>query len=558
MALIRSRGVSMSGIADFINLAGAVALLLWATRMVRTGIERAYGGVLKDKLRLAVGNRFSAAFAGFLFAVALQSATAVALIIASFTAAGYVTAAIGIATLLGADFGSAFVVRILRYDLSLLVPILLLLGTIAFRASEERHWRQLGRILFGLGLLLLSLKLIGQASDPLRSSQILPVLFNYLASDWISAFLLAALLAWSFHSSVAAVLLVASLADKHLLPDALIIPLVLGINFGAAVIAALLTKNAEANARVVPLGNVVIRGLMTLLALALQFIFQIAPGQLAVHPGDAVVMAHLAMNGAVLVLGLPFAAVVARLLERFLEPTAGQPANDDRLSALNSADLLHPQQAISNATREVLTVCDKTEIMLNSIFELYEHWDIKKTQRIEALDDQIDTIHRDIKFYLARISQTALDEQSAEQCQSLLGATIKIEQAADIISQNMLTRARKKHERNAAFSAEGWAELCAMHHEVVQNAHLAFNLLVNRNVEYARQLVARKEVVRQLVKASEEQHLQRLRQGNAASFESSSLHIDTMRDLKEINSLFVSIGYPLLEGEGLLRGSRLL
>ncbi|WP_200844365.1 Na/Pi cotransporter family protein [Rhizobium sp. 18065] len=548
----------MSGIAVFINLAGAVALLLWATRMVRTGIERAYGGVLKDKLRLAVGNRFSAAFAGFLFAVALQSATAVALIIASFTAAGYVTSAIGIATLLGADFGSAFVVRILRYDLSLLVPILLLLGTIAFRASEERHWRQLGRILFGLGLLLLSLKLIGQASDPLRSSQILPVLFNYLASDWISAFLLAALLAWSFHSSVAAVLLVASLADKHLLPDALIIPLVLGINFGAAVIAALLTKNAEANARVVPLGNVVIRGLMTLVALALQFIFQIAPEQLAAHPGDAVVMAHLAMNGAVLVLGLPFAAVVARLLERFLEPTAGQPANDDRLSALNSADLVHPQQAISNATREVLTVCDKTEIMLNSIFELYEHWDTKKTQRIEALDDQIDTIHRDIKFYLARISQTALDEQSAEQCQSLLGATIKIEQAADIISQNMLTRARKKHERNAAFSAEGWSELCAMHHEVVQNAHLAFNLLVNRNVEYARQLVARKEVVRQLVKASEEQHLQRLRQGNAASFESSSLHIDTMRDLKEINSLFVSIGYPLLEGEGLLRGSRLL
>ena len=88
----------MSGIAVFIHLAGAVALLLWATRMVRTGIERAYGGVLKDKLRHAVGNRFSAAFAGFLFAVALQSATAVALIVASFSAAGYVLPAIGVAT----------------------------------------------------------------------------------------------------------------------------------------------------------------------------------------------------------------------------------------------------------------------------------------------------------------------------------------------------------------------------------------------------------------------------------------------------------------------------
>ena len=113
--------------------------------------------------------RSSSAFAGFLFAVALQSATAVALIVASFSAAGYVLPAIGVATLLGADFGSAFVVRILRYDLSLLVPVLLLAGPVAFRASEARGWRQLGRILFGLGLLLLSLRLIGEASEPLAA-----------------------------------------------------------------------------------------------------------------------------------------------------------------------------------------------------------------------------------------------------------------------------------------------------------------------------------------------------------------------------------------------------
>ncbi len=547
----------MSGIAVFINLAGAVALLLWATRMVRTGIERAYGNVLKEKLRLALGNPVTASVAGFFFAIALQSATAVALIISSFVAGGYVTSAIGIATLLGADLGSAFVVRILRYDLSLLIPVLLLTGTIAFRASEARDWRQAGRILFGLGLLLLSLRLIGEASDPLRGSEILPIVFNYLSRDWITAFLLAALLAWAFHSSVATILLFASLADKHLLPPMLIVPLVLGANFGAAVIGAILTKNAEGNARVVPLGNVVIRGLGTLVALALQFLFVLHPEQLASQPGDAVVYTHLAINAAVLLFGLPFSGIVARLLERLLAAPAVEGGEHTRLSALNPADLSNPRQAISNATREVLTVCEKTEIMLNWIFDLYEHWDTKKMQRIEALDDEIDTIHRDIKFYLARISQTALDEQSAAQCQTLLGATIKIEQAADIISQNMLIRARKKHDRDTVFSGEGWAELSAMHIEVLKNARLAFNLLVNRDIEHARQLVDRKEAVRNLVRTSEEQHLQRLRSGNAASFESSSLHIDTMRDLKEINSLFASIAYPLLEQKGLLRDSRL-
>ncbi|NKN37686.1 Na/Pi cotransporter family protein [Agrobacterium sp. a22-2] len=551
----------MSGIVVFINLAGAVALLLWATRMVRTGIERAYGNVLKEKLRLAVGNRITAALAGFFFAVALQSATAVALIISSFVAGGYVSSAIGIATLLGADLGSAFVVRILRHDLSLLIPVLLLMGTIAFRASEARDLRQAGRILFGLGLLLLSLRLIGEASDPLRSSEILPLIFNYLARDWITAFLLAALLAWAFHSSVATILLFASLADRALLPGALIIPMVLGANFGAAVIGAMLTKNAETSARIVPLGNVAIRGFGTLVALGLQFTFDLSPALFADKPGDAVVLVHLAINAAVLLLGLPFCGLVAKVLESLLAAPA--PVNhvadkDERLSSLNTADLAHPRQAISNATREVLAVCEKTEIMLNWIFELYETYDQAKMQKIAKLDDEIDHIHRDIKFYLARISQSELDEASAAQCQTLLSTTIKIEQAADIISQNMLTRAAKKHDRKTVFSGEGWSELTAMHNEVVKNAHLAFNLLVNPDVEHARQLVARKEAVRNLVRLSEEQHLQRLRAGNVASFESSSLHIDTMRDLKEINSLVVSIGYPLLEGEGMLRRSRLL
>lgn len=550
----------MSGSIVFINLAGAVALLLWATRMVRTGIERAYGNVLREKLRLMVSNRVSAAAAGFFFAIALQSATAVALIISGFVASGYVSTGIGIATLLGADLGSAFVVRILRHDLSLLIPILLLLGTAAFRTSEARNWRQLGRIFFGLGLLLLSLRMIGEASDPLKHSDLLPIVINYLSKDWITAFLLAALLAWAFHSSVATVLLFASLADRNLLTPQLIIPLVLGVNFGAAVIGAMLTRNEERDARIVPLGNVAIRGLGTLLALGLQMTYPLTPDLFADHPGDAAVVVHMLINAAVLVLGLPFASLVARLLGRFLQPppNALTIAPEGRRSALNPADLGDPRQALNNATREIVTVCDKIDLMLSGIVEVFERPNTERMTRIEMLDDEVDHLHRDIKFYLAKVSQTALDPKSAALCQELLSAAIKLEQAADIISQNMLTRARKKQARNIDFSAEGWQELLEMHNEVVKNARLAFNLLVHADVEHARQLVSQKEVVRNMVRMSEEKHLQRLRDGNIASYDSSSIHIDTIRDLKEINALVVSIAYPVLESAGMLRQSRLL
>jgi phosphate:Na+ symporter len=550
----------MSGMVVFINLAGAVALLLWATRMVRTGIERAYGDVLRQKLRLAIGNRVTAAIAGFFFAIALQSATAVALIVAGFVSSGYVTTAIGIATLLGADLGSALVVRILRQDLSLLIPVLLLAGTIAFRASESRNWRQVGRILFGLGLLLLSLRLIGEASTPLKTSEILPVIINYLSRDWITAFVLAGLLTWAFHSSVAAVLLLASLADRALIPPVLIIPLVLGINFGAAVIGAVLTRGERVDARIVPLGNVAIRGLGTLIALAAQMTFELQSSIFSAQPGDAVVLVHLAINLAVLVLGLPFCGIVGRILKVWLTPPAApdEIGAESRMSALNPEHLADPRQAIANATREVLTVCERIELMLTWIFDVFDTPDKQKVRRIEELDDEIDETHREIKFYLAKISESRLDEKSAAQLQDLLGATIKLEQAADIIAQNMVTRARKKDSRKITFSSEGWHELKALHQEVLKNARLAFNLFVNADVDHARQLVAQKEVVRTMVRSSEEQHMQRLRDGNDNSYDSSSIHIDTMRDLKEINSLFASIAYPVLASAGMLRKSRLL
>jgi phosphate:Na+ symporter len=548
----------LSGSVIFINLAGAVALLLWATRMVRTGIERAYGDFMRQQLRYALGNRANAAAAGFFLAIALQSATAVALIVSGFVASGYVSTGIGIAALLGADLGSAFVTKILRHDLSLLIPLALIAGTISFR-TNSRRWREIGRILFGLGLLLLSLRLIGEASMPLKESRILPIIIAYLTQDWITAFLLAALLAWAFHSSVAAILLFASLTEQGLVPSALTIPFVLGINFGGAIIGAMLTRGEEKAARIVPLGNVLIRGFGMILALVLQLFLQLKPEAYFSHPGDAVVWVHIIANAAVLIIGLPFAMQIARLLEQTLpEVKKEEPKPLDHVSALNPIDIGNPPRALDNATREVIAMCDKIEVMLTRIFEVYDKPDAQHIDFIEKLDDSVDRYNSHIKMYLARVSRNELDEEAARRQQDLLSAAINLEQVGDVISQNMLAKAKKKQNRNAVFSDEGWKELSAMHQRVIRNARLAFNLIVNRDLDHARQLVQEKETVREMVRESEEKHIKRLAGGNAASIETSSIHIDTMRDLKEINSLLVSIAYPVLSQAGQLRTSRLL
>jgi phosphate:Na+ symporter len=551
----------MSGSVVLLHLAGAVALLLFATRMVRTGVERAYGDVLRHRLRSVLRNPVLAILAGAALAICLQSATAVALLVGSFSGAGIVGGTSGLLAVLGADVGSALVVKLLSFDLSLLVPLCLAAGTAMFMATERRDWRQFGRILVGIGLLILSLRMIGEASEPLRESQILPVVVNYLSGDPVTAFLLAAVMTWLFHSSVAAILLVVALASRGLVPVELGLVLVLGANLGGGVIAVMLSRAAIPKARIVPLGNLLMRGTGALAAL-LVLIFVAPPlAWLGASAPEQMIHGHIAFNLMLALLGIPLAGLVHRLAGRIVALSApdAQPESlaATELSALDEAALNTPSQALANATREVVRVCETVEIMLQRIIELYVQADQDKIDALSALDDRVDRKHAAIKLYLAKVTSRTLSEADALRCQELIGACVKLEQVGDIIVRNMLVHVQKKFDRGLEFTDQGWRELRAFHTSVVANAKLAFNVLVSRDPETARQLVQEKDRLRDLEKRSSQSHFERLREGTAKSVETSSIHLDTIRDLKQINSLLASMAYPVLEEQGLLSGSRL-
>jgi phosphate:Na+ symporter len=551
----------MSGSVVLLHLAGAVALLLWATRMVRTGVERAYGDGLRRRLRSTLQNPLMAVAAGTGLAIALQSSTAVALLVGSFVGSGIVGGTPGLLAVLGADVGSSLVVKLLTFDLSLLVPICLLAGTIIFMSTDRRDWHQLGRILIGLGLLFLSLRMISDASEPLRESQILPVVVNYLAGDPATAFLLAAIMTWMFHSSVAAVLLITALAARGIVPLELGLVFVLGANFGAGIIAAVLSRTALPDARTVPLGNLIMRGVAAIVALVALVLLKPPLNWLGATEASQLVHAHIVFNGGLALVGMPLAGFVFYLAERIValgkKQTASEALASAEISALDEKALDTPSLALANATREVVGVCETIEIMLKQIIDLYAHADRDQIKALAALDDRVDRKHAAIKLYLAKISARQLSKSEALRHQELLGACVKLEQVGDIIVRNMLAHVQKKLDRGVEFTEEGWRELTAFHSTVLANARLAFNVLVSRDPETARQLVEEKDRLRSLEKKASRSHFLRLSEGTAKSVETSSIHLDTIRDLKEINSLLASIAYPVLEEQGLLRGTRL-
>jgi phosphate:Na+ symporter len=550
----------MTGSVVLIHLAGAVALMLYATRLVKTGVERAYGDVLRHKLRATLQNPIMAVLAGTGLAIALQSSTAVTLLVGSFAGAGIVSGLAGQLAVRGAEIGSALVAKLLTYDLTLLVPLCLIIGTFLFMATESRDWRQKGRILVGVGLLILSLEMIGQASEPLRESPLMPMIINYFSGDPITAYLLAALITWLFQSSIASVLLMATMAGRGLITPELGVVLVLGVNLGSSIIAPMLTRNSEPGVRIVPVGNLLMRGMGSIVMLVLVMTFKPQIGFLGATASDQIVNAHILFNVIILIAGLPLAGLVYRASEKIVAlgaKQAAEPVQITELSALSETALSSPPQALANATREVVRVCETVEIMLKRIIELYENADEDKINALAALDDRVDERHAAIKIYLAKLIRNPLTEDQALRCQELIGACVKLEQVGDIIVRNMLVHVRKKMAQGLEFTPEGWQEITAFHSAVLANARLTFNVLVSRDTETARQLVEEKDRLRDMEREASNSHFLRLRDGTLKSIETSSIHLDTLRDLKQINSLLTSIVYPVLEERGLLRGSRL-
>ncbi|VAW16410.1 Sodium-dependent phosphate transporter, partial [hydrothermal vent metagenome] len=347
-----------------LQLAGAVTLLLWAVRMVRTGVERAHEPALRRALRGSGSGLVKAAGMGTVIAILLQSSTAVAILAAGFAGQGILSVSTGLALMLGADLGSSLVVQVLSFNLSGLIPVLLIAGGVLFFKSRSRNLRQTGRILMGIALILVSLGMISSATQPLRDSEVLPMIIGYLKGDFVTAFLLAAAFTWLAHSSIASVLLIATFAAEGIVPLELGISFVLGANLGGGLIAAALTRSMVVEARRIAIGNLMFRGIVSIVILFSLHLLKLPLDSLGGDVARQLINLHLAFNLLLVVLCLPLVRFVEKLVSRFIS----DPVNGDSgllpveaASALDYGVINSPRLALASATREIMRMAEVIE-----------------------------------------------------------------------------------------------------------------------------------------------------------------------------------------------------
>ncbi len=547
----------MNATTILIELVGGIALLLWGVRMVRTGVSRALGSSLRGLLRRAAGNRFSAAAAGLLVTVPLQSSTATAIITGAFADRRMIGLAAALAVMLGADVGTAVAAQLLAIDLRWLSPVAIIAGFALFVASRTAKRRQIGRALIGVGLIMLALRLVVGSSEPLRESPALAAVLAALENDIVFTAALAALLTWLSHSSIAVILTLAGLVGAGVVPAVMAIPFVLGANAGAAVAPFVATVGSSPAGRRPALGNLVMRGSGAVLALGtLPWTAPLI--REALGSGAALVLnLHLAFNVALAVVMLPLVGPIARLVEMLL---AEKPSDaEDRLRPrhLDPDALASPAVALANASREALRLGDAVEGMLGRSIQAFARQDPELVKAIEAEDDVVDALHEAIKLYLTRLNQEELDPEESQRCVEILTFTTNFEHIGDIIDRNLMELAEKKIKGGLRFSAEGMAEIEAFHARIAQNMQLALTVFMRGDIAMARQLIAEKTAIRNMEIEAVEHHLARVGRRLPETLQTSSLHLDVIRDLKRIHSHIAAVAYPILERAGELRKTRL-
>ena len=546
---------AVSGHMVLLHLLGGVALLIWSARLLKTGVLRAFGERFRRAIGQATAHPIRACLVGIAVAMGLQSSTATGLIVVSFAERGLITLAAALALMLGADIGSTLVVLALSFNLSAVVPALLIAGVAAFMLASSGIVRHVGRMIIGLALMILSLGMIVGASQSLRESEVLALVMQRLADDTILAFLIGALLAWLVHSSVAMVLLILSLTSASLIGTELALALVLGANVGSGVIPLVLSLRAPQSARRVLVGNLAFRFVGACLALgALEPLAEEIVLMNAAAPRQ-VALFHVAFNVALAIVFLPLTGLTAKLLDRFM---VDKPKSSERtIEHLDDALLDRPGLALGSATREVMRLADMVEIMLREAILTFGEDGEERRQAVKRLDNSVDRLQEEIKLYLTRLTRNPLSEEDGRRAFDLILFTTNLEHIGDIIDKSLLELAAKKHRLHLTFSPAGWDEIQALHQRVMDQMRLGMTVFVTADPKMARELVIEKDRIRDAEREATESHLRRLREGTVASIETSALHLDILRDLKRINAHITSVAYPILEASGELRASRL-
>lgn len=547
------------GTFNFSILIGGFAFFFLGLRSTRKGIELVAGDRLRAFMGRIAGNRFAALFFGALITFILQSSGATSAMLVNFAETGLMSLFQATAVLLGSDIGTTFVVILLSIrkitDISLSI---IAIGFFWELIARSRRFKNIGAIILGFGLVFYGMFLMAQAAEPLKQSGVAMNVFAYLADNPLAAIIIAALISAAIHSA-ATIGIAIALAFAGTISFEAAIPIVLGANVGTCVTAILAGFGSGVAGRRVALAHTISKVIGV--AAIYPFIPQLA-GFIdktdifferfvpAYHAGVAahIAIAHIMFNIALALVFVPVLKPLVRLVE-FLMPMQQQKEETFGPKYLDKSALETPPIAFAYAKREIMRIAIIANRLFENSLKMFSRGEDYKDaiELTDVEDDKIDKLEKAVRFYLAEISAEKLSDEQAQHQLALVSIASDLEEIGDIISKDMVQLAEKKGKWHRLFSDDGWQDLRNFQNKVVENFTLTISLLTEPSKEIADKIFRHEDHMNEVEQRLRQAHITRLNMGLKESFETSSIHLDILANLRRINSKLTHIASLAME-----------
>jgi phosphate:Na+ symporter len=529
-----------------ISLFGGMALLLYGMQLVGEGLQQAAGGKMRHILSNITNSRIKGVLTGAFITAAVQSSSATTVMLVGFAGSGLMTLGQSISVILGADIGTTVTVQLIAFKVFDYALLLVGIGFLLIFACRRKILRFVGQAILGFGFIFFAMKLMADAMVPLRDSEVMRLLLLSLGDQPFLGLVAAATFSALVHSSAATIGLAITLALQGLMPLAAAVPVIFGANIGTCLTAFASSIGSHTEAKRVAIAHVFFKVVGVMLFFPFIGPFARLAEMTAEDIPRQIANAHTLFNVGITIVFLPFSSVLARVICALVpETTEGEGLF--RSKYLDERMLDTPALALGQAHREALRMADIASDMFTKTIDTFTRDDPELIERIQEQDDQVDTLDRDIKHYLTKLSQQSLTAEQSRREIGILSFVNNLENIGDIVDKNLMELAKKKVSKGARFSDAGAQEITLLHKKVLQNLELAIAAFASNDPMLAQQVLERKLELSQTERRLRQAHIERLHAGYRESIDTSEIHLDVLTNLKRINSHVTAVAYPILE-----------
>ena len=528
--------------SSFVLGFAGVALFLLGMRMASENLQKLAANRIRDLIGSLAKKPHLGVLLGIALTIVLQSSGAVTSMLVGLGSARVITLQQVMSVILGTAIGSTFTVQILSLNISQYGLGLFAIGFFVQFLAKHRQVKAIMSVLMSFGLLFWGLELLQLGTEQLKHVETFGNFLNHLKENIFLTILITSIFTAIVQSSAVTIGLAMSLAGSGFLNLHDTVYWIFGANIGTTATALIASLGGNYVGRQVAWAHCFYKIASVLIFLPFANILADAVASDVVQRDVANI--NTLFNLLAAIVFFPGIRKGAVLVERYFPPA--QHELDYSVKFLKKKDWESPSVVIAHAEREVLRLADVVMSMVENSLELFRHENQELIDSVRKRDDRADLLAREINLYLAQHLEEA-PEPHQMQMMRIMNYATDLEAAADVVDNQLLELASKKHHLKVDFSPEGWSELEEMHRAVSQIASLSISCFQRQDMDLAAKVIFHKRNVRKLEKRMRESHISRLVKGRPESINTSSIHFDVLGEYRRLVGLLSNHVYSVLK-----------